>query len=382
MTSAYMVNYIPRCLDDPGHAALPHSRATDWIRSTGILVSGLVGVFPRSSFNLRILMFHTLSRLSDQVAGTPKPSDQVPQMVYLPHTRHLFQYSLANGFKSRVSPSYHHMFDDFMRSKSHRTHNEIIQNTKPNLPMGRIICDVNKTYSNHSYHNLWTARFNVFHKYRSTFAYDNWILNEDIVDPNLQSPIPDRKVYVMFMVTPMVNALFEPVEGMLWQPKFHQDPRDPNLEVDEEHDDNEFEAFGDNEWPAPYYQEDENHARYTGHAHASAGSVAPVLPSGLRPSASPGPGHGTSVAPMETIIEEPDDGPAAAAKARHAKGKDKAVESDSDSSDDDEAPEPPKPKPLVPLREPIVLGMEGPMQMGILPTIRFWFTGMKYHKYT
>ena len=231
-TSYYMTSYIERCSFDPQDRLRPWRRLNDMIRLTGIKVGVEFHIAPKSRFRVRMLIFQTPYHMKD-ILGKVDDKGEVdlgfddnmacnctldkPQGAFLPNAQLLSacvknaQGQLDMAF---VNHQFAPMFDKQIRETSHLGFHDEVMKMRVTHPNIHLVADRKTWIKNHKSHTR-RVTWNVFRKLDTTIKFPPVTYSREMEGFPFKNQIPDRKIFVMFVMTPAREQVDVPMgEGI------------------------------------------------------------------------------------------------------------------------------------------------------------------------
>jgi hypothetical protein len=251
-SSYYMTSGIDKSVDSMDDRRRYWRRNSDMVRLRGLQVSTRMIIKAKSGFRVRMIVFQTPYNMGqilgdasipdnrhedaddDVIQGRFNCNAQIMTTVVKSDTGEIQQ--------SYINDKFHNLFDKQVRIAQHTKLHDHMMTMKVTHPNVFVLSDKKRFFCNRS-RDVKTFKWNVFRKLFTTIKYPPTVYGPFIEKGPFAYQEPDRKIFVMFIVTPATEQMEFP--SGLQYPSFsigvHDDPR---------HSDRLLYDDGDSRWLA------------------------------------------------------------------------------------------------------------------------------------
>lgn len=245
----YAINQITRAKYGNMNSMLPYFRTSDWIRCTGIHIRLDMAIQPKSAFKLRVILFQSQFEFND-LAKTNKFFSSNWPFKPNEHVKHgglkvnggMFVAGQENEdgiFETAIHERYSNLFEYQRKSIDNLNFSDSVSRFKITNPHATPIFDRHLFYGNKG-KTPKKLKYKRLLPSRTTWVYPPTV-HDDVVDYH-EDPIPDRKMYLMIIATPVFGGdiiypgqemVVDPVEETFDEPIQHRHERQGSIVADQ-----------------------------------------------------------------------------------------------------------------------------------------------------
>jgi hypothetical protein len=209
----YHINRLPRARYGAPTSLLPYYRNSDWVRCTGIHIKLDIVLNPKSAFKLRVILFqspYSMEHITDndlEDNGADAPNDDCMTGCYTPNGTMFTELhrNPENGNpETAIAAPYKPLFKNQRKGMEHLDFNKVISKIKITHPFVKVLYDGHLSYFNKKL-NSKNFTYNYFHRSNTTWKYEPTVHDDRVTYES--DYIPDRKVFVMILATPVYGSV-------------------------------------------------------------------------------------------------------------------------------------------------------------------------------